>query len=123
MEAFIIEPTQDTPAINFNHESGELSITERSYPEDAFEFYIPVLRWLEDYIKTPASKTTFLFCLDYFNTQSSKQLFKVMLLLEELAKTSPVKIKWKYKSNDKEMHTHGEIFSKIVTVPFEVEEA
>lgn len=122
MEAIFIQATQDTPSIILNKETSTFIIAERSYPEDAFEFYIPVLEWIEDYCKNANDHTLFDFKLDYFNTTSSKQIFKIMLMLEELSKTKDVKVRWHYKSSDREMKTHGEIFTKIITAPVELVE-
>lgn len=118
MDSLFISSTQDTPSIVFNKERNTFMICERSYPEDAFDFYKPILRWVDDYIKKPNENTVFEFKLEYFNTTSGKQLFKIMLMLEELSKTKTVVIHWHYKKGDKEMFVHGEIFSKIITVSF-----
>lgn len=120
MEGIFIEATQDTPSIILNRDTGTFIIAERSYPEDAYEFYIPVLDWIERYCKVANETTVFDFKLDYFNTTSSKQIFKIMLLLEELSKNKKVFIRWHYKTPDREMRTHGEIFSKIINAPFEL---
>jgi len=122
MNDYNLESTQDSPAIQFDYSTGNFIISERSYPEDAFEFYLPVLKWIEEYITCPQKQTTVTFDFEYFNTQSGKQIFKIMLLLEELSKNSDVKIIWKYNSSDIEMYAQGEIFSKIITVPFTFEE-
>ena len=120
MEALFIESTQDTPSIILNKETNTFIIAERSYPEDAFEFYGPILKWVEKYKESPNENTVFDFKLDYFNTTSSKQIFKIMLILEEISKSKKMLIRWHYKATDKEMYTHGEIFSKIITAPFEI---
>jgi hypothetical protein len=120
MDALFIESTQDTPSIILNKNTNTFLIAERSYPEDAFEFYTPILKWVENYKASPNDKTIFEFKLDYFNTTSSKQIFKLMLILEDLSKIKEVEIKWYYKKMDKEMCTHGEIFSKVISLPFEI---
>lgn len=120
MESLIIEAEQDTPSILFDKGTNTFMIANRSYPEDAIEFYRPVLTWLREYMKNPNEHTIFDFKLDYFNTTSSKQIFKMMLLLEQLGKTNNVVIQWHYKKHDKELQNHGEIFSKIINVPFEL---
>ncbi len=120
MESLIIEAEQDTPSILFDKGTNTFMIANRSYPEDAIEFYRPVLTWLREYMKNPNEHTIFDFKLDYFNTTSSKQIFKMMLLLEQLGKTNNVVIRWHYKKHDKELQNHGEIFSKIINVPFEL---
>jgi len=122
MKPLLFESTQDTPSVVLNKDTNTYIIAERSYPEDAHEFYYPILKWINEYIKQPTENTIFDFKLDYFNTISSKQLFKIMLMLEELSKLKPVTIRWHFRSTDREMKTHGEIFSKIITARFEMVE-
>ena len=42
-----IEQTHKTPEIDFNLSSGKLSISGVSVPENAHEFYFPVIEWLQ----------------------------------------------------------------------------
>lgn len=120
MEQLIIEASQDTPEVVFAPETNTFKIEQRSYPEDAFEFYGPVLKWMQMYAEQPNDNTLFEFKLDYFNTASSKQIFKLLMLLEQASEKSKVKIVWKHKDSDKEMKNHGEIFSSIIDTEFEV---
>lgn len=120
MEKFEIPSTEDTPEVCLDKVASIFRLAERSYPEDAFEFYQPILKWVDSYTKNPNEKTLFEFQLDYFNTTSSKQIFKILMLLEELSKSKDVKVKWLYKASDREMLSHGEIFSKVISVPFEM---
>ena len=43
MEPFIKEPTIDTPKVVLNAESGVFEISQMSLPEDAVDFYAPIL--------------------------------------------------------------------------------
>lgn len=120
MERLEIPATEDTPEVCFDKSNSVFRLAERSYPEDAFEFYQPILKWVENYTSAPNESTKFEFKLDYFNTTSSKQIFKILMLLEELSKTKSVEVTWYYKASDREMLSHGEIFSKVISVPFEI---
>ncbi len=121
MEKLEISSTEDTPEVRLDKVASIFRLAERSYPEDAFEFYQPILRWVEAYTRNANDSTLFEFQLDYFNTTSSKQIFKILMLLEELSKSKDVKVKWLYKSSDREMLSHGEIFSKVISIPFEMQ--
>ena len=67
MENLTIEETKYTPSINLNVERGTVDIIGKSYPENTFEFYEPVMKWLEDYFKGNAQKKTVLnFEIIYF---------------------------------------------------------
>jgi hypothetical protein len=120
MDALFIDPTQDTPLVILNKDTNTFIISHRSYPEDAFEFYKPVIEWCREYIKDANDNTIFDFKFDYFNTTSGKQIFKIMLILEKLSKEKSVIIRWHYRKTDKEIANHGEIFSKIINTKFEM---
>ena len=120
MKPFLIEATKDTPRVHFDPSNGIFSVTERSLPENAIEFYEEILQWLEEYIKDPISETIFEFKLEYFNTASSKQIIKIILILEKLAVNSNVKIKWFHRSIDEDMESLGQRYARLIKVPFEL---
>ena len=115
-----IERTNDTPTILFNKNNGSLSISGRSLPEDAFAFYKPILDWLSEYSKSPAPETQLSINLEYFNTASAKQVYKIATLVGEAGKKNKLVIKWHYDEGDKDMRASGERFSKLSGVPFEL---
>jgi hypothetical protein len=121
MEAVLqIKSTEDSPEILFDKSTGQLTITGKSLPEDAFGFYQSAIEWLSDYIKSPQQLTQVTFNLEYFNTASSKQIFKLISLLKDLSKTHPVKITWHFDKGDKDMQSSGERFSKLCQMPIDV---
>ncbi len=120
MTPLIIQPQDDeTPAVTLDHLKGIFEISGWSHPEDAISFYTPVLEWLNHYAQTPNAGTNFHFRFQYYNTASAKQIFRTISALEEVAKKSKVKILWHYDSEDTDMLSSGERFSKMSTVPFE----
>ncbi len=119
MDPLILKETEDTPEIIFNPEEGIFKISKISVPEDAFQFYEPILGWLRDYEKNPNPETIVNFDLEYVNTASSKQLIQIMLLLEKIAMKSKVTIKWFYEAIDEDMQSLGERYNKLVKVNFE----
>jgi hypothetical protein len=122
MDVLSIEKTEDTPRIHLDPQSGRLEFCHRSLPEDAIAFYTPILEWLEKYSLNPNKETDVVFCLEYFNTASAKQLFKVITLLANLAKNSKVNFIWKYEKSDMDMLSSGQRFSKLINQEFLFEE-
>lgn len=120
MKSLLIQATADTPKVHFDKDNNIFEISGLSLPEDAIEFYKPVMRWLEDYFISPNAKTDFNLKLEYFNTASSKQIIQLLLFLEKLNVKSPVKILWHYKDIDEDMHDLGEEYSEIIKVKFEL---
>lgn len=114
-----IEATEDTPAVSFNTKTHIFKISGRSLPEDAFWFYNPIIEWLGAYAQAPLSVTEFHFNLEYFNTASAKQIFKILNVLCELSKKTEIKVKWHYDEGDRDMFTSGGRFSKLCGMSFE----
>ena len=122
MKSLLIQATADTPKVHLDKDKNYFEISGLSLPEDAVEFYKPVMSWLESYANTPNSETKFNLKLEYFNTASSKQIIQLLLFLEKLAVKTSVKIYWHYKDIDEDMHDLGEEYSDIIKVEFELVE-
>jgi len=122
MDNYILEGTPKSPLVNFNHETGVLQISGRSIPENAREFYRPMIEWLLTYNKTPKSETVIDICLEYFNTSSSKSLFDLFKTAEDihLSGKSKVLVKWRYENDDWEMRDAGLEYSRIIQIPIEM---
>lgn len=121
MDSLVIQETEFTPSIVLDKEMGFFEIARRSLPENAIEFYEPIIAWLNRYAETPNTETHFSFNLEYYNTASSKQIAKLLLLLErvQLQKISLVKIVWHYSSDDLDMLNSGKRYEKLLNIPFE----
>lgn len=120
MESLIIENTEDTPQIDFNLGTGVFSISGRSLPENAIEFYMPVLEWIEK-VLTETSDKAYIFeiRLEYFNTASSKQLAKMLLMIEKYNEMHNITIRWCYEKEDNDMLVSGNQYSKFLKLKFE----
>ncbi|MBK9284783.1 MAG: DUF1987 domain-containing protein [Sphingobacteriaceae bacterium] len=114
-----VDGTNDKPTIHFEKDSGLLKISGRSLPEDAFSYYKPIIDWVSEYLLSPANKTTLIINLEYFNTASAKQLFKIISLIHDLGAKFDVQIQWHYDKGDRDMLNSGERFSKLCARPFE----
>ena len=118
MEPFVKEPTVDTPEVHLDALTGTFLLARMSLPEDAVEFYSPVLAWFADYCKAPNPKTVLEMKLEYFNTASSKQLIQILLLLQSIKDKSDITLNWYYKEIDEDMQGLGEEYSQIINLPF-----
>jgi hypothetical protein len=121
MNDLIISSTEDSPEIRLQA-NGNFLIAGRSLPEDAFRFYEPVIQWIGFYSQTPSESTTIEFQLEYFNTASAKQLFKIVSMAAEIGRRKEVRVKWYYEAGDRDMKASGERFSKLGGIPFEMTE-
>ncbi|MBK9190436.1 MAG: DUF1987 domain-containing protein [Crocinitomicaceae bacterium] len=122
MENYILEGTPKSPLVNFNAQTGTLIISGRSIPENAREFYRPMIEWIEKYAGSPQPATVFDICLEYFNTSSSKALFDLFKTAEDIhvAGRSNIVVKWKYENDDWEMRDAGLEYSRIIQIPVEM---
>jgi hypothetical protein len=122
MKPLIIPATEDTPEVIFDQEKEIFKISNVSLPENAIEFYAPIIDWLKKYKQNPNPVTVFDFNIEYLNTASSKQIFEVIFLIDKISEKSDVTIRWHYDVIDEDMHSLGIRFTHLVSVKFELVE-
>jgi hypothetical protein len=121
METIIREETTKTPFVKFDGEKGLVEIKGRSIPENAIEFYKPLIDWLDKYAEQPPTKTSVNVKLEYFNTSSSKCILDIFRKFELLHKKgNDVEINWYYEEDDEDMFEAGEDYQSIVHIPFKM---
>jgi len=114
-----IDSTEDTPAILLDAEKGVFKIKGISMPEDAQLFYKPVMEWITQYCTKPNPKTKFVFELEYFNTASSQRILEILKAIERIHNhTTQASFSWLCQPDDEDMKEAGELFAKLVTIPF-----
>ena len=114
MEKLVIEPSSFIPAISLDPESGLIEITGKSYPENTFEVYEPVIKWIKEYFNGNAkAKTTVNISVPYFNSSSSKVLYDIFVLLNEaVINGDDVVVNWIYDNEDESTEEDGEDFKE-----------
>lgn len=117
-----IPGTQKTPSVFFNSNTGTLELKGRSIPENAIEFFKPLVEWLEEYSKSPQAQTQANIHLEYFNTTSSKCILDIFRKLESINKqdNTEVVINWYYEQDDEDMLEAGEDYQSILKIPFKM---
>ena len=111
MEKLIIEETKYTPKIDMDAKTGTVNIAGKSYPENTFEFYEPVMRWFEEYFDGNAKENTVVNLeIIYFNSSSSKLFFDLFDLLEENNQDHRIQINWIYDEENESAQEAGEDF-------------
>jgi len=122
MNALIIEATNQTPFVCLDPDNNKFEISYKSLPEDATEFYEPIITWLETYIKQPCEQTDFHFKLDYYNTSSARYIALMMHILNAMPKNHKAKVFWYYRAIDEDMQSMGERYSESTQLDFELVE-
>ena len=112
MEDLHIQATKYTPTIELNNTDGIINISGKSYPENTFDFYRPVLQWVEEYFqKTNNEKTTVNLDLEYLNSSSLKAYFDFFDILDAAhEKGNSLDIKWTYDEDNDISEETGEDF-------------
>lgn len=113
--------TKETPEIIFDSKKGYLSLSGRSFPENAVEFFSELDKVVFAYIQNPQTNTTIDINLVYYNTATSKILVKLLMYFEPLPKKGfNVNIKWYYAANDEIIFEKGEEIKSVIYLPFEL---
>ncbi len=121
MDTINIQATDKSPEIKSSHDEGLIEIKGRSHPENAVEFYKPLMKWIDDYVQNPSPKTVVNIELEHFNTSSSKCILDILKRLEILKKVQKeVLVNWYYEMDDEEMLEAAEIYRTMVDIPFEL---
>ncbi len=119
MKAFKIGGTEFTPDIDFDRENGPFVLSGVSRPENANEFYEPVIKWLREYVENPSEKTIVNFKFDYFNTSSLKYFLIMLSLFKEIEDSGgQLEIIWFYDEEDESMLEAGKNLEELSELEF-----
>lgn len=111
MENLVLEETKYTPSITLDAKNGLIELRGKSYPENTFEFYKPMMEWLESYFNGNAKeKTVVNMEIIYFNSSSSKLFFDFFDLLDEAKAENIIEINWIYDAQNESAQEAGEDF-------------
>jgi hypothetical protein len=127
MKFLKIESSKLTPGIIIDPGRCALEIFGFSLPENAIEFYLPVIDWLNDFKKEIINKPTeykefnVIFKLVYYNSSSLRQIVEIFNLLHDIYMMNfPIHITWQYDSEDPQMAEAGKEMSEITKVPVNI---
>jgi len=119
MENLCLQPTTSTPLINLDSEHGILEISGESYPENSFEFYAPIKKWIREYLPVATARIHVNINLIYLNTSSTRCLIEILDDLDDaFKKGKDIQVTWFYdEENDRAAET-AEEFKEDITLPF-----
>lgn len=113
MENLELEGSKYTPEIHLNAQTGVIEMKGKSYPENTFDFYKPVMEWMEQYFDGNAQeKTVINMEIVYFNSSSSKLFFDFFDLIEEVNESHTIEINWIYDEENESALEAGEDFQE-----------
>lgn len=110
MDNLIVASSKYTPDIQMDV-AGTISMVGKSYPENTFEFYTPVIAWLESFfLEKDIVNLTITFEISYFNSSSSKLFFDFFDLLEAHSEEFTISVNWLYDEDNESAQEAGEDF-------------
>ena len=116
LENILINANEDTPYISLNL-NGNCEFEGKSYPEDIATFYIPIIKWFEDYVEYGRNDLVLDMKLSYFNSASSKIFIDIFERIEDI-KNKSVTINWYYPEIDEEIFESGKIYQGLTNLNF-----
>ena len=116
-----IHPTDYTPEVVFDSDSGILRIEGESYHEQSTVFYQPIISWLQEYLFQTDRTVEVHFKISYFNTLTSRRFIDMLQLFEEYDEKhkGQVKIFWHYNASDVDMLESGKEFANETYLVFD----
>jgi len=120
MKALNIEPTAQTPKVEFDAEKGLLKISGRAFPQKILDFYSPVIKWVEDYIQVAQPETTWDLKMEYINSASTMIVANLLKKLSTLtASGKKLTINWHHSQEDEDdMLEIGKEMEVLLNYPF-----
>lgn len=121
METLYIPPTKNTPEVRFDADQGIFLLQGNSLPENAGDFYSPIIASLGEHLPVLTHPVRFEFRLPYFNSSSLKAIY---LILTEAKKAMDQGMEleciWYVEDQDEFMLDAGETFIEMVDLPLQI---
>ncbi|OJJ14175.1 hypothetical protein BKI52_43665 [marine bacterium AO1-C] len=115
------EKTKDTPYVFFDASQGEFKISGRSIINDDqffFDFYQPIIDYLEEYRKVALPKSTFYFDIEYLDSRSWGFYFDIFSKIDKLQECTELSIVWYYE-NDDQLDLGDDYHEHFINLPIE----
>lgn len=117
----VIAATDDTPSVIMDLRNFVVRIEGASFPEDAVDFYTPVLEWVKKLGNEFEDEFVCDFDFTILSSASNKMIFELLIKMEKLhLEGCKVKVNWFYESFDEDMFDEGKGFKEGMKMPFEL---
>ena len=116
-----IAATQSTPGIQSDTEQGLLRMHGDSYPENSFEFFGPVIHWIETFLTAQTAPLHLELRLIYMNTSSVKAMMDIFDMLEDAhGRGRAVSVAWYYDPRNERVLDLADEFREDCSFPFDI---
>lgn len=99
-----IEGTKHTPEVTIDEDGLTIDIKGVSMPENAFDFYVPIIEKVEAALSS-ADSVSVTMEITYLNSMSNKQLLKLLKTIE--TSNANKKAVWRSKADDRLIKMKG----------------
>lgn len=110
MSNLFFESSESIPEVNFNT-NGNLSIKGKAFPDDSSTVFDPMINWIEN---LKVENVNMSLNLTHCNTAVLKQLFDVLMALQENREILKTNISWFYEERDVDNLETGMIYSETL---------
>ena len=119
-----MEATKSKPGIVLDPDNHFFELEGFSLPEDATEFYVPILKCIYDYSNTSNellkanTNVTVNFKLTYYNSASYRAILEMLQIFSHMHHQGvKINISWYYDSDDSQMADSARELSEVSGVP------
>ena len=114
-----IAGTQSTPSVEGDWAQGVLRMQGDSYPENSYEFFGPIIKWLERLLEETQLALQLELRLVYMNTSSVKAMMDIFDLLEDAhGGGRQVSVNWYYDPRNERVMSLADEFKEDCSFDF-----
>jgi hypothetical protein len=116
-----IASTRNTPMVDLDLDQRRFQLVGHSLPENASQFYAPILDWLQTHLPSVEVPCTFEFNLPYFNSSSLKAIYLLLQTIKSgVDRGQQFTVKWFVEPDDDFMTEACETFQEMVDMDIQM---
>ncbi|WP_227421709.1 DUF1987 domain-containing protein [Pacificispira spongiicola] len=124
VERISIQGTRSSPEVDCDPATKTLRLEGESYPENTFDFYKPLVAWLEDVLAENdggSDPVTLDVALAYLNTGSIKSLMDMLDRMDEAHEAgTAVAVVWRCDAENERVVELAEELLEDLSLPYEI---
>jgi hypothetical protein len=116
---FELRQTSSTPLVLADQDQGRITMAGDSYPENPFEFFQPIIDWIENYLSQDTRPLHLELALVYLNTSSIRAMMDIFDRMEEAFQHGrEVSVHWTFDPENERVGELADEFKEDCTFPF-----
>jgi SiaC family regulatory phosphoprotein len=107
--------TDTTPYTSFDSKTKKFILSGRSIPDNAEEFYNPIIEWVEAFSRLLSDRAELILNLDFLNIASSKRLLYLLYKVKEMqVNGAKISVVWYFDPVDTDMLEIGKDYQSML---------